>query len=97
MDKEALSPDEVENAIEIACGFIEKLQDHFAKSVISRNAIIHDYIIPWAREAESLWKVVKSSNNDDLWELPFYDFIDEFSRLKLRELGITEDETDGVA
>ena len=94
MSRDCLSSSEAENAIEITNDCIEKLQDHFRERALPRGEIIQNYIIPWAQEAETLWETLKSSDNDDLWELPYYDFIDEFSRIKLLSLGITEGTSD---
>lgn len=68
-----------ENAIEIAMNSLEFLQDHLD---MGRDAIIRQYILPWAHEAEATWRTLKENNAPANFDVSYYDFIDDFSARK---------------
>lgn len=72
---------EAENAIEIAMNCLESLQDNLD---IGRDAIIRNFILPWAREAEAAWQTLQASDTSD--DTPYYDFIDAFAAKKESEI-----------
>ena len=78
----AVSLAETENAIEIAMNCLEFLQERIN---LGRDAIIRNYIIPWAHEAETAWKALQASGNPAVADTPSYDFIDAFSQNKQAE------------
>ena len=83
-----------ENTIELAGQCIEELQNHFRGTPVTRQSIIRDYIIPWAKEAEEEWQRVCLAGNDEMYQ--YYDFIDDFARRKKKELGIEENGSRGA-
>lgn len=74
---------ETENAIEIAMNCLESLQERLD---IGRDAIIRDYILPWAREAETTWHSLQTRDTPADGDIPYYDFIDDFSAKKEAEI-----------
>lgn len=70
---------EAENAIEIAMNCLETLQEHLD---MGRDAIIRNYILPWAQEAEQTWNALHGREAPDDTDIPYYDFIDDFSAKK---------------
>ena len=81
MEEPLYSSNIIENAIEIASEAIEFLQDYYSMS-FGRNAIIANYIIPWAVEAEQRLCEPDYDSNDT----PYYDFITKFVEEKLHTL-----------
>jgi hypothetical protein len=79
--RDGVSLAETENAIEIAMNCLESLQDRLD---MGRDAIIRNYILPWAREAEMAWHKLKTNNPPD--DIPYYDFIDAFAAQKVADL-----------
>lgn len=75
----SFTPNETENAVEIASECIEFLQDHFE---LGRGALLKNYIFPWAKEAENEWAYLQSVHDDT----PYYDFIIAFSERKKAEI-----------
>ena len=71
-----------ENAIEIAMNCLEFLQDNLE---IGRDAILREYVLPWAHEAETKWMALQTSNTPGDYDKPYYDFIDDFSSQKKAE------------
>ena len=69
----------IENAIELASDCIEALQEHCN---VGRDSLIHNYIIPWAIEAESTYQSQIAIKAD----VPYYDFIIKFGEMKLMEV-----------
>lgn len=71
----------IENAIELASGYIEPLQERCA---IGRDALISHCIIPWAVSAEQEYQTRLAANG----EVEYYDFIDAFgARMLEKEIG----------
>ena len=68
-----------ENIAEISSQFIVQLQEI---SKEPRNAVIGNYIIPWAVEAENAYSAMSEEERD---ELPYFDFIDAFTVKKIKE------------
>jgi hypothetical protein len=68
-----------ENIAEISSQFIAQLQE---MSKEPRNAIIGNYIVPWAIEAENAYSAMSDEERD---ELPYFDFIDAFTIKKIKE------------
>lgn len=79
----AVSVPVAENAIEIAMHSLEFLQDHLD---LGRDALIRDYVLPWAREAEAQWAAIKTTGAYDDPDIPYYDFIDGFAAQKESEI-----------
>lgn len=71
----AISLSVAENAIEIAMHCLEFLQDNLD---LGRDAIIRQYILPWAQEAEKRWQMLKASDIPSDFDTPYYEFIDDF-------------------
>ena len=69
----------IENCIEISFNAMKILQDTLD---MGRDAIVGNYIIPWAQEAETEYQ----SKLEAEGQHPYYDFIDEFTQRKLNEL-----------
>ena len=66
----------IENAVELASDCLEKLQERWD---IGRSAIIANFIIPWAIEAENRYQELLVRDED----VPYYDFIIDFGAKKL--------------
>lgn len=73
------TPSETENAIEIASECLEFLQERFK---LGRDALVRNFIFPWAREAEVEWSNLQTASDDT----PYYDFIMAFSDRKKTEV-----------
>ena len=61
---------------------LEFLQDNLD---LGRDAIIRQYILPWAQEAEKRWQMLKTSGIPADFDTPYYDFIDDFAARKEAE------------
>lgn len=68
-----------ENIAEISSQFIVQLQEI---SKEPRNAVMGNYIIPWAVEAEKDYSAMTEDERD---KLPYFDFIDAFTAQKIKE------------
>ena len=58
------------------------LQEHLS---LGRDAIIRNFVIPWAREAETAWAALQNDENPTTANTPYYDFIDAFTQHKQAE------------
>lgn len=72
----------VENAIEIAFEKLEELQEllNVGDGLSTRQSVIHDYIIPWAVEAEEAYR--KKEKEVGRENMEYYDFVSEFAEAK---------------
>lgn len=68
-----------ENIAEISSQFIVLLQE---MSKEPRNAVIGNYVIPWAVEAENAYSAMSEEERD---VVPYFDFIDAFTIKKVKE------------
>ena len=69
----------IENCIELSFNAMSYLQDTLD---IGRDAIVNNYIIPWAMEAENEYQEKLTADG----QCSYYDFIDEFAQRKMDEL-----------